>query len=71
MTTAERLRAEGYAEGYAEGAAWVLLELAVAKFGTLSAETVHRVRSADTDERETWALRVLTASTIDEVFVPD
>ncbi|MFI1462972.1 DUF4351 domain-containing protein, partial [Nocardia carnea] len=53
MTTAERLRAEGRAEG----AARMLLELLAAKFGTLPAETVDRVRSADTDELETWTPR--------------
>ncbi|MFI1462971.1 Rpn family recombination-promoting nuclease/putative transposase [Nocardia carnea] len=74
VTTAERLRAEGRAEGRvegrAEGEARVLLKLLAAKFGTLPAETVDRVRSADTDELETWTPRVLTATTLNEIFTP-
>ena len=72
MTTAERLRAEGRAEGRAQGraeeAARVLLKLLTAKFGTLPAETVHRVRCARTDELEAWMPRVLTATAVNEIF---
>ncbi|NKY55961.1 DUF4351 domain-containing protein [Nocardia flavorosea] len=70
MTTAERLRAEGRVQGRAEGEARVLLKLLAAKFGTLPTETVHRIRSADTDELETWTPRVLTATSLDEIFTP-
>lgn len=74
MTTAERLRAEGRAQGRAEGraevAARILLELLVAKFGTLPAAVVDRVHSGNTDELEAWMLRVLTATTLNEVFGP-
>ncbi|WP_280458129.1 DUF4351 domain-containing protein [Nocardia carnea] len=66
VTTAERLRAEGRAEE----AARMLLKLLAAKFGTPPAETVHRVRSADTDELEAWMPRVLTATTLNEIFAP-
>ncbi|WP_280397163.1 DUF4351 domain-containing protein [Nocardia carnea] len=74
MTAAERLRsagwAEGRAEGRVEGETRMLLRLLAAEFGVLPAETVERVRSADTEELEVWTLRMLTAATIDEVFGP-
>ncbi|MGI5222361.1 Rpn family recombination-promoting nuclease/putative transposase [Nocardia sp. CA-290969] len=70
VTTAERLRAEGRAEGRAEEAARILLKLLAAKFGTLPAELVDRVRSADTDELEVWTPHLLTATTLNDVFGP-
>ncbi|MFI1463871.1 Rpn family recombination-promoting nuclease/putative transposase [Nocardia carnea] len=70
VTTAERLRAEGRAQGRAEVAARILLELLVAKFGTLPAAVVDRVHSGNTDELEAWMLRVLNATTLNEVFGP-
>ncbi|NKY60271.1 DUF4351 domain-containing protein [Nocardia flavorosea] len=66
VTTAERLRAEGRAEGEAR----VLLKLLAAKFGTLPAAVVDRVRSGSTDELEVWTPRVLTVNTLNEIFGP-
>jgi len=70
VTTAERLRAEGRAEGRVEGEARALLTLLAAKFETLPAAVVDRVNSADTDELEAWVPRVLTATTLKEIFSP-
>lgn len=70
MTTAERLRAEGRVEGRVEGEARALLTLLAAKFGTLPAAVVDRVRSADTDELDAWMPRVLTATTLNDIFTP-
>ncbi|NKY55960.1 Rpn family recombination-promoting nuclease/putative transposase [Nocardia flavorosea] len=74
VTTAERLRAEGRvqgrAEGRVEGEARALLTLLAAKFESLPTAVVDRVRSARTDELEAWMPRVLTATTVDEIFTP-
>ncbi|WP_084494997.1 hypothetical protein [Nocardia shimofusensis] len=72
MTTAERLRAEGRAEGRTEarteGHVEVLLGQLSTKFGPIPAHIRDRIRSADVAHLLTWSQRLLTASTLDEVF---
>ncbi len=61
-------RAEGQAEGRAEGQAALLLRLLDRRFGTLPESAIARVRAGTETDLETWAERVLTASTLDEVL---
>lgn len=68
MTTAERLRAEGYAEGRAEGRAEVLIDLLTAKFGTVPDTTIRMIHAATPDSVDTWLQRLITAPTLDQVF---
>jgi predicted transposase YdaD len=84
MTTAERLAAEGLARGMAEGKARgmaegkargmaegkaeALLDLLEAKFGRTPAEFVDQVKTAASTQVDSWIRRVLTATSIDEVF---
>ncbi len=60
MTTADLLRAEGQAE--------LLLRQLTRKFGPLDNSVHDRVHAATTTELETWADRVLTATTLDDVL---
>ncbi|WP_231509481.1 DUF4351 domain-containing protein [Nocardia sp. NRRL WC-3656] len=60
ITTAEQLRAEGEAK--------TLLRQLALKFGPLPDEVVDRIHAGDSAELETWAERVLTATTLDEFF---
>jgi predicted transposase YdaD len=64
-------KAEGKAEGRAEGMATLLLGLLEKRFGPLSGEVVHRVRSAAIEQLERWAARVLTEETLDQVIALD
>lgn len=65
VTTAEMIEARGKERGRAEA----LLEQMSAKFGPLPAAAVHGVRTADPARVRTWATRILTAATLDELFV--
>lgn len=53
-----------------EGKAELLLKLLALRFGPTSATTQARVEHATLDELDTWAERVLTASTLDDVLAP-
>lgn len=64
MTTADTLRAEGRAEGRAD----ILLRQITLKYGRVLDAVQARITTATLPELETWAERVLTASTLDEVF---
>ncbi len=72
MTNAQVLeakaKAEGKAEGKVEGQADMLLSLLTFKFGPLPDGIHSRVHAATTSELETWAQRVLTATTLDDVL---
>ncbi|WP_109528751.1 MULTISPECIES: hypothetical protein [Nocardia] len=59
---------EGYVEGYVRGYAEALIELLTAKFGTLSPATIHTIQIEGIPELRTWTTRVLTATTLDEIF---
>lgn len=68
VTTADMLRAEGRVEGRVEGRADVLVRLLITKFGPLTQDILDTVHAADAEQIETWAVRVLTAATLDEVL---
>jgi hypothetical protein len=56
------------AQGRAEGESMLLCRLLVQKFGALDSATNQRLRAASTAELERWAERVLTATSLDEMF---
>jgi hypothetical protein len=60
--------ASGEARGLAKGQQSLLIRQLRQKFGPLSSEHEIRLRSADEAELSLWADRVLTATTIEEVF---
>ena len=63
-------RQEGLQEGQEEGRRRLLLRLLALKFGALPAAIGARVEGADCDTLDRWGERILTASTLDEVFAP-
>jgi hypothetical protein len=71
MSTADKLRAEGRAEGRVQGRVEMVLRQLTARFGPLPAELTARVRSASSDALDRWALRILDASSLTEVFADD
>ncbi|WP_146097466.1 hypothetical protein [Nocardia nova] len=64
MTTAERLRAEEEARGRGEA----LIELLTLKFGPLPTHVIETIHTGTPEQVRTWTARVLTATTLDEVF---
>jgi hypothetical protein len=64
MTTADMLRAEGRNEGRAE----TLTQLQTQKFGPLPDSVVAKLHAASTEQLEGWTGRVLSATTLDEIF---
>ena len=65
---ARQKREEGRAEGRAEGERGLLLKLVTLKFGTPSDDVQARVAGAALEDVERWAERILTASSLDEMF---
>ena len=63
-TIADQLREEGVLSERRR----MLLRLLRKRFGSLPPTAEERIRSADLDTLERWAERILTATTIDEVF---
>ncbi len=63
-----QLLEKGRKEGRQEGEAGLVLDQLEHKFGPLDEATVARVRAARAVQRRAWARRLLTASTLDEVF---
>ena len=61
-------RTEGEAKGRTEGEAKLLLKQLTLRFGPLSEATRARVASASTEQRDTWAERILTAAPLDDVL---
>ncbi len=55
-------------EGRQEGESRLLLRLVRLKFGPLEPEMEERVRSADADRLLEWGDRVLTATSLQEIF---
>ena len=51
-----------------QGEANLLVKLMTKRFGALSQETEKMLRSAPYDQLERWALRLMDATTLDEVF---
>ncbi|WP_446009150.1 DUF4351 domain-containing protein [Candidatus Electrothrix sp.] len=61
-------RKEGRQEGVKEGESTLLLRLLEHKFGKVSEKYHLIVQSADTDSLQEYAERVLTATTMSEIF---
>ncbi|MBI5852755.1 MAG: DUF4351 domain-containing protein [Planctomycetes bacterium] len=70
-TSAERLRREGRAEGRAEERRELVLRLLTRRFGALPAAHEGILRAASPEDLERWAMRLLDARSIDEVFGSD
>jgi hypothetical protein len=64
----EEGRVEGRAEGRVEGRTASLLTLLAARFGRVPAETKVRIRGANEATISQWAIRVLTAPTLEAVL---
>jgi hypothetical protein len=64
----ERARAKALAEGKAEGKAESLLLLMERKFGAVAPAVGDRVRAGTDSELDRWLVRILTATTVDELF---
>lgn len=60
--------AKGRVEGRVEGASAVIERLLAARFGPLDEQTLGRLRGATVDQLATWGERLLSASTLAEVF---
>jgi hypothetical protein len=77
MTAGERLIQEGLEQGLERGRREGMLHGRIEllrrqlerRFGTLSPATAARLAAASLDELDAWALRLLDARTLDEVFV--
>ncbi len=68
MTLAEQLEARGRAEGKAEGERLVLVRQLMLKFGELSDADRERLANASEEQLLGWSERVLTATSLDELF---
>jgi predicted transposase/invertase (TIGR01784 family) len=68
MTAAELLTNRGIDKGLARGRAEMLSKQLTLKFGELSEHDRARLEAASVDELDAWAMRVLTATTLDQVF---
>jgi predicted transposase YdaD len=64
----EEGREEGRLEGRLEGLASVLLLQIQHRFGTPSSELVKKINAADDDSLKAWAVRLLTAGSLEDVF---
>lgn len=61
-------RLEGKQEGLQEGELNLLIRQLTRRFGPLDAATLQRLQQADSDDLEHWAVNILDARTLDEVF---
>jgi hypothetical protein len=68
MTGAERLRAEGRVQGEAAGRAAMLLKQVRIRFGSVSAAHEQRIRGASIEALDTWAERVLSATSVEDLL---
>ena len=60
---------KGLEQGIEQGEAEVLLRQLERKFGPLDQATIERVRGAGSEKLLLWAERILTAESLEEVFV--
>ena len=60
--------AEGMDRGIAKGTRRLLRSMLANKFGELDQTLLNRIEAAGSEQIETWALRLDTASTLDDVF---
>jgi flagellar biosynthesis/type III secretory pathway protein FliH len=63
-------RNEGFSDGRNEERRALVLHLLARRFGPLPPETEERVAKAKMEELQEWAMRVLDARSLDEVFSP-
>ena len=82
LTLADRIRAEGHNDGrseglneglnkgLSEGQRQLVLRLLARRFGALPPDVEARVARAEMDELLDWAMRLLDARSLDEVFTP-
>lgn len=68
MSTADRLRAEGRAQGKVEGRVELLLRQLTARFGPLPDHILARLRNPSPEDLERWALGILEARCLTDVF---
>ncbi|CAG9177346.1 Rpn family recombination-promoting nuclease/putative transposase [Cupriavidus respiraculi] len=61
-------RQEGRQEGRLEGEAMLLQRMLTRRFGALPQQLVWRIESSPLEQIDAWADRLLTASTLEEVF---
>ena len=62
-------KAEGKVEGKVEGNADMLLKLLACRFGAVPEDTRTRIYAASIADLDAWAAAVLSASSLDEVFL--
>ncbi|MHC4854356.1 MAG: DUF4351 domain-containing protein, partial [Planctomycetota bacterium] len=55
-------------KGRAEGGAAILLRQLTERFGALPADAEDRVRTASQEQLDLWAVAVLKAKTLEEIF---
>ncbi len=55
-------------EGIQEGTSSLLQQLLEQKFGRLSDGVINRLHSADDQQLQIWAKRILTVETLNEIF---
>ena len=73
VTSVERLAIQrgiqqGEQRGAQKGEAAVIQRLLTKRFGSLDAETLTRLQTAQCEQLESWAENLLDAVTLDEVF---
>jgi hypothetical protein len=72
VTSAERFGIEkGLLQGRQEGEATLLQSLLARRFGTLPDAVRDRLAGATVEQLESWALKILDAKSLDEVFDRD
>ena len=76
ITSVERIGIDkgfkkGIQQGVGQGVAKLLRLQIHQRFGPLSDETEARLARAAPEQLEAWAVRGLTATTLDDVFAPD
>ena len=62
---------QGREEGLEQGQRALLIELLETKFGKLDEQVLRRLEAADALARKRYAQRILTATTLDEVFAAE
>ena len=66
----QRGRQEGRQEGHHEAEVRLLSKMLALRFGPLAPAVAERLNASTADERSVWAERLLSVSTLDEVFAP-
>ena len=60
----------GRQEGHHEAEVRLLSKMLALRFGPLAPAVAERLNASTADERSVWAERLLSVSTLDEVFAP-